>query len=527
MANPFIQLGQWWNNLFLTPAGTNDSIYFSTNNPIPYGAPAAYPNPNALRFVQDGYSGNASVYTIISMISRRFGALPRYVYQIQNEAAEQKASYLLKNLGTQTNFTQIQRAANLQRKAYNLDDDRIQIRLEKKSAGEDEVDNALSELLLQPNPWQGQDSFFEMLCTFYLTTGEAFIWLNRDAGPDEMAQMDDDEIMKIPVLEMYWMPTQWVKIVPDKNNVWGVSQYIFQIGGIEKYIRAPNCIHWKRPNPNFDAYARRHLRGFSPLDAGNKVLTQDESATDASVALEQNLGARGFVFDKNVRKYSPEQESALTDVLNNKINNPGLRGAISALQGDWGNIDLSMTAVELDLENAKSSVFRRMCNLFGISPMMFETNTTYANVEQARKDMITGLIYPMACSLKDEMNRVLRPAFNLGNDFTIDTDISELPELQDDMSKKIAGLAQAWWLTPNERREQMNLEELQGNEEMDKVWIPMGMQLMADAAMPLEMPTGFTPGPNDVPAGTDNQPPNFSLNGNNGNGATKNQPVGG
>jgi phage portal protein BeeE len=152
------------------------------------------------------------------------------------------------------------------------------------------------------------------------------------------------------------------------------------------------------------------------------------------------------------------------------------------MQGEWGMLDLSMSSVDMELTKSMETVFVRLCNLFGINPMLFLANATYENISQARKDLITGLLLPLSCSLRDEMNRVLLPAFGLGKQFTHDVDITNLPELQDDMSKKVTQLAAAWWLTPNQKLEEMN-EDKSTDPNMDKVWVPSTIMLMDDAAV--------------------------------------------
>lgn len=431
----------------------------ATNNaaqPIIFGGPAVYPDVNLLRFVQDAYSSNATVYTIVSLTARKFGSIPRYIYKVKNKKSARQYKALLK----QGKFS-INQLGELEYKAYE----------------EDVIDGKLSELLNRPNPGEGQDSFYEALCTFYMICGEAFIWLNRG----DIEDIEDDAADKIAPAEMYWIPPQYMRIIPDPENVWGVLGYIFVINGQEVYLRKTDVIHWKKPNPNFDANTRTHMRGFSPLNAGNKLVTQDDSATDASVAMQQNDGAKGVLFNASMDNLDPVQKSQVETVINRKVNNRDIKGAVAVLQGTWDYKDLGQTSVDMELVASQQAVFVRICNLYGINPMMFLVNATYQNVLQARKDLITGLILPMACSLRDEMNRVLLPAFGLGNDMTHDVDVSQLPELQNDMADLITSLSTAWWLTPNQKLAAQN-EEKSDDPNMDKVWIPNSLVLMEDAA---------------------------------------------
>ena len=73
---------------------------------------------------------------------------------------------------------------------------------------------------------------------------------------------------------------------------------------------------------------------------------------------------------------------------------------------------------------------------------------------------MTNTIVPMCCSLRDELNKWLVPAF--GEDVYIDFDITALPELQQDMERMSRILRDANWLTFDEKRVAMNYEEKGG-----------------------------------------------------------------
>lgn len=447
--------------------------------PVIFGGPAVYPDPNLLRFVQSGYSANATVYTIISMTSRKFGSIPRYVYKIDDPKASRQFKALLKS----GSFT-LKQVKEYEKKAYD----------------EDVIDNPMSELLNRPNPQMGQDFFYESICMFYMLCGESFIWLNRG----DISDMTDDQADKEPPLEMYVIPPQYVEVIPDPQDVWGVVGYYFVQSGIRRFMRAQDVIHWRKPNPNFDAVTRVHMRGFSPLNAGNKLVTQDDSATDASVAMQQNDGAKGVLYNETMDNLDAVQKSQVESTINRKINNRDIKGAIATLQGKWGYLDIGQTSVDMELVASQDAVFNKICNLYGVNPMMFAVNSTYENIQQARKDLITTLVAPMCCSLRDEMNRVLLPAFGLGKDFTHDIDVTQLPELQNDMSLLITSLSQAWWLTPNQRLAAMN-EDDSDDPDMDKIWIPNTLTLMEDAGM-TDTLNSFTDatGTNQMPGGNSN-----------------------
>jgi HK97 family phage portal protein len=447
--------------------------------PIFIGEKAAYPDANARAFIRDAFSGNGTIYTIISTAARKFGYIPRFVYKIENKSAQKSYNSLLKTYGRETKMKDVEK---LFLKAYN----------------EDIVDNDFSKLLSKPNDTQGQDAFYELALVFYLATGETFIWKNRG----DIEGKDDAAIDKIKPLELLILPTDYVDVLPDPDDIYGVMGYHFRVGGVKKFIRKNDIIHWKRPNPNYDESTFTHLRGLSPLTPGNKLRTQDEAATDAMVAMHQNDGAKGALYNEDLKNLTPTQKSQLEGVIGRKINNRDIKGAVATLQGKWGYLDFGATAVDMQLDASQTSTFVRLCNLFGVNPMLFLANATYENISQARKDLITGLLLPCAASLRDEMNRSLLPDFGLNGSYTHDVDVSNLAELQEDMTLKVTQLQNAWWLTPNQKLEEMN-QDRSDDPNMDKVWIPNNLTLMDDAALsdPLNSFNDSNPGNSggDVP----------------------------
>lgn len=421
------------------------------------GGSAVYPDPNAERWVKEAFSGNGSVFTIVSRAASKFGSIPRYVYKIKDKNADRQLKALYRQRGYK-----LKQLQDLQRKAY---DEQI-------------VENPLSELLARPNEKQGQDAFYELVKVFKMVTGEVFIWLNRG----NITGLDDDTADAIPPEEMYVLPTQYVRIIPDPTDVWGCLGYKFIVGGQEHFIRKNDMVHWKSPNPNFDAVTRVHMRGLSPLQPGNRWLTEDDSSTDASVAMQQNDGAKGALYNKAMGNMTPDQKSKIDQMVNRKINNRSLKGAVTALEGDWGYFQMGQTGQEMELVEVRDKSFKRLCNLFGVPPQIFDTESTYNNVESAGKSFINNLIAPAAASLRDEMNLKLLPAFGLDKSYTHDIDITQLPELQTEMGQLVTQLAAAWWITPDEKRKEMGQEET-GDPEMQKIWIPNTLITMDDASL--------------------------------------------
>lgn len=374
------------------------------------GNQEVYTHIDTARAIDKGYNGNTAVYAILNKDGAKFGSIPSYVYKKGDESKEK-------------------------------------------------LENDLSKLINRPNDDEGQDAFRMKLRIYYKLCGECFVWLNRGKlTDDDGVDLDDKARSKKPILEMIVLPTDFVKVVPDTDNLWGIKGYCLDILGSKTYINKADVIHWKNVSLLFDPSTREHLRGVSPLSAGYKSLQQNNSATDAAVRMYQNDGAKGIIFNETFDKLTPEQKAQIKSVIDAKINSNDVKGTIATLQGIWKYIDLGKSNTDLALLEGKDNSMKDLCFLFDMPYELFDSETTFANKKEAQKGWITNSIGPACKQWDDECNRMLLPAFGLETTAYIASDVSELPEMQQDMAALATYLNQAWWITGDEKREAMGHE---------------------------------------------------------------------
>jgi HK97 family phage portal protein len=414
------------------------------------GAMEVYSNIDNNKAIDEGYNANTAVHSIVKRDAQKFGAIPRFVY----DASEIE-----------------EKAGKKERKAYKT------------------LENDLSKLLNRPNPFEGQDIFFTKVRTYERICGEAFIWLNRGDirqgvdENDEFYERDDEQMDKMPVLEMYVLPANIVTVVPDPDNLYGVLGYVLELQTERVKLRKGDVIHWKGVNLNWDSTTREHQRGFPLLTPGYKTLQQNNDATNSAVRMYQNDGAKGLLFNETFDKLTPVQQSQIKGVVDSKVNTNENKGSVATLQGKWGYVDIGGSSVDLQLLEGKELSWKELCFLFEVPYEFFNSDTTFANKEQAQKGWVSNTIIPACKQLDGELNRVLLKAFGLDKLGLICSDASGLPEMQKDMAQLSTALSTAWWITPNEKREEMGYESLP-EPQMDEVWVTSGQPLsqMNDSA---------------------------------------------
>ena len=386
-------------------------------------------------YVKEGYLSNADVYAIVSFLARKAASIPWYVYKLND--TEKGRTSLMK-------YKQLSKGIANQG-AYE------RALIERKNAYSENIimGSPLAKLLENPNPTQSQDQFLENLFGYRFLSGEGNIWGND--GIDKGGK----------ILEMFVLPTQFLDIYPDPNDLYGITGYRLMVQQNIDIPKEQVCA-WKSWNPDFNATTRSHLRGVSPLRAAYKTLRMSNNAADASAMMTGNGGAKGAITPKPLGNIVPsftiEQANIIKRAVNEDINTVDNKGKVAVLQTPWDYLNFGLSSVDMELVKTMQMSLHQWCRVFGLPAVLFDVDTSsYNNYQNAMRDLITNTIVPMACSLRDELNKWLVPRF--GENVYIDFDITALPEMQQDMERMVRSLRDANWLTMDEKRIAMNYSE--------------------------------------------------------------------
>ena len=421
------------------------------------GRTEVIPDFDQTKAIDDGFCASTWLYAIISKNAKKFGSIPRYLYDEKKLLQEKDGK----------------------------------VRFYTKAAKPDMLfESDLNKLLDRPNEYQGGSQFFALLYAFYLSTGEGFIWLNRgdnaqryDPKTDTLVDRSDKELDAMPVLEMYVLPTQNVNVLKDPNNVFGISGYELEVAGTKIPIRKGDIIHWRDINLKFDVSTGVHLRGFTRMKAGDKTIQESKDIAKSSVRMVQNDGAKGILFSEDLKAddVTPQQESDIRRVVNAKINDNDIKGAVALLMGSkWEYIDLAFTSVDLNLVEAKVKNAEELCALWDTPHLMFvSTSATLANLEGTTRNWVNNSIIPAVKELDELLTLRLSAPYQLQNKARIASDFSELPEMQQDVNKLVDTLSKAWWVTPNQKLIAMGYEA-STEPLMNEVWVPSGIQPLSE-----------------------------------------------
>lgn len=419
----------------------------TTSQLFPISTSEVYPNIDSKNAVINGFEANISVYVVVKKDAVKFGSIPRYVYDATKK--EEKAR---------------RRHPVLENKAYTP-----------------AAPSKLTDLLNRPNPYQSQDAFYTLLRAYYKVSGEGFVWLNRgDLEPyrNDDGSFDDKAIDRLPVLEMYVLPSYLVTVIPDPSNLWGLLGYVLEVPE-RAVMRRGDVIHWKDINLGFDASSRGQLRGMTALQPGTKTVAESNSLSKSSMRTAQNDGAKGALFNETMDSMSVTQQSDVKKVIDAKINNNDVAGSVTALQGKWGYLDLAMSSKDMEMIEKKKMSWQEIALLFDLPPEFVVTDQKYDNMGQAILQWTTNCVIPACKQLDGEFNRVLPKAFGLEGRVFIGTDYYELPEIRQAMIESAKVMQDIWSISPNDVRQYIGFEPYD-DERFNEPWVPSGRAPLSD-----------------------------------------------
>jgi HK97 family phage portal protein len=403
---------------------------------------------NFQNYVDKGYQYNSDVYSIVNLITRKAATAPPILYRVVDDRAFQKYKSFTSNM---TKPQDIAEANNLR----------------KKALVEVEETHPIIQTLLNPNDFQSYYEFMDNFLGFKLITGNSYIYgVGPVTGPNAGK-----------FKQLYVLPAHLVRILSN-GRYNPVSGYTLTSAYDKEELPANKVMHSKYWNPDY-ATEGSHLYGQSPLKAASRVLQQSNDSLTASVKLFQNTGAVGILYDNSDDGMSPEQALELQRKWQTENTGPNNAGKVIVTSAKIGWQQLGLSAVDLAIIDSQKMNLRQLCNIYRVNSALMNDpdNKTYNNMYEARKALISDAILPELISARADLNKWLVAPYNKseGDKLFLDFDLDVFPELQEDKKEQISYLERAWWLTPNQKLEEMGYGR-SVDENMDKVYVSIQVQ---------------------------------------------------
>lgn len=315
----------------------------------------------------------------------------------------------------------------------------------------------LLDLICKPNPLQATASFFEAVVAFKLIAGNSYIELNRGLSGNG------------PVLELWPVRPDKMKVVGGQNGY--PAAYAFSFGGVTRFWPVDpvkltcNIIQWKSFNPLNDWY------GLSALESAMVTLDQNNQGSKWNLSLLQNSATPSGVLQMKMSESNPRGE--LTAEQYARIKNEfeaGYQGSRNVgkpllLEGGLSWQQISLSPKEMDFLKSRESTSIDLCIALGVPPeIMGYGQKTFNNYGEARLAFYEETVLPTMDDLRDCLNQMLTPLF--GDDLYLDYDKDDIEALAARRTAKMTALQTLTYITPNEKREQVGYDDIEGGDEL-------------------------------------------------------------
>ncbi len=328
---------------------------------------------------------------------------------------------------------------------------------EDKNGNKSKVSNRmLQEIMRRPNVSMTWSDLINELIGFYMLQGDMYLWGVSGTGINSG---------KYTVLRP--LPSQHVQIHVDKEGFGGVGGYTLDYSRNRNNIiseqnkskmpaisiEAVDMLHIKNWNPEYDEDST-FFYGQSPLRAARRSIEVNNYAIDTSIAYLQNQGIRGLLFRKDNPdvEFSEDQIDQLQDNFNKKKGGIKNSNRVGVTDGEFGFINLMNTAADLGLLEQYVQSTKDICNVYGFPSLLLDIgNATYANRQEAKKQLWNDVIIPMLNRVKEGLNSWLVPMY--GENLYLDFDLTNVHAIQEDLLSKGKAIKEfAGMITVNEAR---------------------------------------------------------------------------
>lgn len=291
-------------------------------------------------------------------------------------------------------------------------------------------------LLRRPNPDQSLAEFLDMAAVHYHVYGRLF--MEADISTAEGST-------RIPTqLNLHAPSVVKVETSPDRKRLLKFSV----ARGDAPLVDRTLYHHTTHPE-------QRH--GYvSPI----APLVQDMVSLDEIAKWRLRLirnGVRGL-FISLEDSLTDEQRQQLLEEMEEKWQGPENAGKIKLLMGKASVNEVGVSPTDVDWLEGYRLSRTAVCSTLGVPPEMMgdDQSKTFANWKEARKSLYTETVLPFAEGLFDEMNAKWFSQAGV----SLQVARHEIEVLRDSPVDETNRLANAWWMTINERRGEMGLPTL-------------------------------------------------------------------
>jgi HK97 family phage portal protein len=254
----------------------------------------------------------------------------------------------------------------------------------------------------------------EVLYQNLLATGNVFLRLVKGVGMGA---------------ELEVLNSQDVEILLSADNM-NVRGYCYSIGGNEYTYEDEEILHIKFSNI-INTDSTNWIYGYSPLEAGMKIVTASSEIFNAEAAIFKNRGVVGLLSSGNDMPMFEEDKKAIQESFQESAGGSENFNKVLVTSSNAKYVQMGMSPSDLQLIDNQLSKLRFLCGLYGIDSKLLGdgANSTYNNVKEAQKNAYTNTIIPLVKRVNSKLIKFLNREYR--TDFTYELDLSRIEALKE------------------------------------------------------------------------------------------------
>jgi len=336
---------------------------------------------------------------------------------------------------------------------------------------EEITDPNIVAIVNKANKTETLKQFERLRYTFYLVTGNSFVYAPRYLVGNNKGQLTD--------IGRIVMPSQYTEII---SGGWmqPIKGYIINFNFTTQNIPVEEVIHIKMVNLKY--LNGDNLYGMSPIRTAALVIQAQNGGYEAMASTLKRGFPSGILTSEDEQDTTGEQALERANILKKiwkrfygKAKNSGepiiTTGAKRWIEMGFKNFK------ELQIIESSQHGLRVLCNIYQCPSLILNdiAGTTFNNQGEVRKAVYTNRIIP-DCDMFDEVDNI-NIWSNYG--FEVYSDYTGIPELQKNKKETadiLNGAQNAGaLLTAGEVRKALDID-IPKNPVMDEIFIPMGRQ---------------------------------------------------
>lgn len=275
-------------------------------------------------------------------------------------------NYLLKNPGI-VNLKQVKKATEI----------------------EEVLDHPLLDLFRNVNSFMNPFYLFELTELYQELCGNAYWYIvNNKLG--------------IPG-EIWPVPPQFMKIIPDKNNF--IKEYMFAKGMEEEAFHEEKIIHFKFASPDSLYY------GKGPLAAAVAPYNISQNINRYENAVFQNMGRLEGAFETE-QDLSQYEFDRLKEEIKQTFRGVKNTGKSPLLEKGVKYKNYGLAPRDLSFMQGRKAVKEEIVNIFGQSLGLYDKDATRANAQVASMTFMRDTIRPRLIRMEQKLNEKLLPRYD-------------------------------------------------------------------------------------------------------------------